>query len=116
MTIQHITIQTAMFEEEIEFYEKFVDLKIKTDLRDKGQNIVFLADDEGGSEIEIINVPEADLIKCQTVSIGFHAQNLDELYAKLQKEGFVPTPFIEPVPNVRFFFVNDPAGLRVQFI
>ena len=30
--------------------------------------------------------------------------------------GFEVTPMITPMPNVKFFFVKDPAGVNVQFI
>ena len=116
MKIAHITIQTKHFEKEIMFCESYTGMTVKTDMRPMGRNMVFLAEEKGDTEIEIIEKPGADYAGNDNLSIGFHADNIDVLLDQLAAEGFEVTPFITPAPNVRFFFVKDPAGVSVQFM
>ena len=55
MEMVHVTIQTARFEEEIQFYEKYVGLTIKRDMRGGDMDIVFMGD-ETGSKVGYILV------------------------------------------------------------
>lgn len=116
MKFLHVTIQTENFDREIEFYEKHVGLKIQTDMRPSGRNMIFLADSADSTEIEIIEKEGASESGNKDLSIGFKAEDLDAKYEELIKDGFEPTPFISPMPQVRFFFVTDPAGVNVQFM
>lgn len=116
MKIAHITIQTEHFEKEIMFYETYTGMTVQKDMRPMGRNMVFLAEEKGDTEIEIIEKPGADYAGNDNLSIGFHADNIDVLRDQLAAEGFEVTPFITPAPNVRFFFVKDPAGVSVQFM
>ena len=114
MHIQHVTIHTAKFEEEISFFETFTGLKIITDMREF-RDMVFLADEEGATQVEIIG-EDAPPISCPSFSIGFQTHHLEKIHDMLCAAGFTPTPFISPAPVVRFFFVNAPSGMKVQFI
>lgn len=116
MKIRHVTIQTASFEKEIQFYEKYAGLKIQRDMRPMGRNMVFLSDAEGDTEIEIIENPDAVNSGNENLSIGFQTDDPDAICQVLTEEGFSPSPFVSPAPTVRFFFVTDPAGVKVQFI
>ena len=71
MQLLHVTIQTNKFDEELKFYQDIVGLKIARQFDTPDMNIVFLADAEGGTEIEIINNPDADNAGNQNLSIGF---------------------------------------------
>ncbi len=102
MKLCHVTIQTANFAEEIDFYTKYARLAIQRDMRPMGRNMVFLANKNGDTEIELIERPDA--------------ADLDALRADLVEAGLEPTDYVSPMPQVRFFFVKDPAGLNVQFM
>ena len=71
MKMLQITIRTNKFEEELVFYKEIVGLMIVRDLREKGRGIVFLADSEGDTCIEIIDTPNADDAGNRLLSIGF---------------------------------------------
>lgn len=116
MKIAHITIQTKNFEKEIHFYETYAGMTVQTDMRPMGRNMVFLAEKNGDTEVEIIEKAEADHAGNENLSIGFHAENIDALRDQLAADGFTVTDFITPAPGVRFFFVKDPAGVNVQFM
>ena len=128
MKMLHITIRTPKFEEEIRFYQEIVKLHFINDLRPMGSEIVFLADEEGDTCIEVIHRADpgaaADLGAAagpadadnDNLSIGFKAADVDQMRADLDDKGYAPTPMISPNPYVRFFFVTDPAGVKVQFM
>ena len=49
-------------------------------------------------------------------SIGFHTDDVEGKREALEAAGYDVTPMITPMPDVKFFFVKDPAGVTVQFI
>ena len=115
MKLLHITIQTDKFESEIEFFEKELGLSLLQDMRPK-KDLVFLANKEGDTCIEIINNPEAADAGNRNLSIGFKAEDVEEKRGDLLSKGYEVTPMISPMPGTKFFFVKDPAGVSIQFI
>ena len=116
MRMLQVTIRTNKFEEELAFYKEMVGLKIVRDLREKGRGIVFLADSEGDTCIEIISTPDGDDAGNRLLSIGFDSEDADKMREKLIALGMEVSSIESPVPYVRFFFVKDPAGVTVQFM
>ncbi|MBR6115695.1 MAG: VOC family protein [Oscillospiraceae bacterium] len=116
MKMQHVTIQTSHFEEEVRFYEEIVGLTIQRDMRPAGRNMVFLADVPGDTCVELIEAPEADDTGSAWLSIGFKAPDVVKKREELLALGMDVTPMREPGPGTKFFFVKDPAGVNVQFI
>ena len=116
MKMLQVTIRTNKFKEELAFYKEIVGLRIVRDLREKGRGIVFLADSEGDTCIEIIDVPDADDAGNRHLSIGFNSGDADRMREKLAALGMKVSPMESPAPYVRFFFVQDPAGVTVQFM
>ena len=116
MKMLHVTIQTDKFDEEIRFYQDVVGLSIVGDLRPAGRKLVFLADDADATKVEIIENPEASCSGNENLSIGFGTDDVEAYREELIAKGIEVTPVISPNPQVKFFFVKDPAGVRVQFI
>lgn len=116
MKLLHITIQTSKFEEEMNFYMTYAGLKIQTDMRPKGRNMIFLADNAGETNIEIIENADAADIDSKSLSIGFKAEDVDQKRDELAAAGFDVSEMVSPMPGVKFFFVKDPAGVNVQFM
>lgn len=116
MKMLHVTIQTNKFEEEIRFYREIVGLEITGDMRSHGRNLVFLSGGEDQTAIEIIENPEVENAGGAGLSIGFKTEDVEKKHEDLAAQGFEVSPILSPVPNVRFFFATDPAGVKVQFI
>ena len=116
MKMLQVTIRTNKFEEELMFYKEIVGLKIVRDLREKGRGIVFLADTEGDTCIEIIDTPDSDDAGNSFLSVGFDSGDVEKMREKLIGAGMEVSPIESPVPYVRFCFVKDPAGVTVQFM
>ena len=115
MKMLHVTIQTTKFESEIEFYEKEVGLVLQRDMR-PAKELVFLANGEGETCIEVIHNPDAEDAGNQNLSIGFKTEDVEKKREELVAAGYDVTPMISPMPDVKFFFVTDPAGVKVQFM
>lgn len=115
MKMVHVTIYTACLEESVKFYEEIAGLKIQQDLRTFGGNIVFLAENEGDTQVELIDDP-SKAYKGTGISMGFHVDDVEAKREEVIAKGLNPTPIIAPNPHVKFFFVEDPNGVMVQFI
>ena len=50
------------------------------------------------------------------ISIGFEVENVEEYMEKLNSMGYQTTDIISPNPKTKFFYVNDPDGLKIQLI
>ena len=116
MKMVHVTIQTASFEDEIRFYQEHAGLEIVRDMRAAGRNMVFLANDDSETNIEIIEKQEAHNSGNPNLSVGFRTENIEKKREKLIACGYTVTPIIKLAPDVEFFFTEDPAGVTVQFI
>lgn len=116
MKLSHVTILTSKIEDEINFYTKYLGLKVIEDLREVGSNIVFLAEDDQASRIELIENEKIEKISCKGITIGFACSDLPTKRKQLEEAGFKPGKLIAPNDRVEFFFVEDPAGANIQFI
>ena len=116
MRMLHLTIQTNKFEAELNFYRQIIGLQITRDMRPMGRNMIFLANAEGETEIEIIEVPDADNAGNAYLSVGFKTDDVFAKREELTAMGLQATPMISPNPQIHFFFITDPAGVKVQFM
>ena len=116
MKLVHVTIQTASFEDEIRFYQEHAGLKIVRDMRNSGRNMVFLSNEDNETSIEIIENKDAHNSGNTYLSVGFSTENVENKREELIACGYTVTPIIKPAPDVEFFFTDDPAGVKVQFI
>jgi lactoylglutathione lyase len=111
-----VTIFVGNLEESISFYENIVGLTVKRRLpAAPDQEIAFLG--EGETEIELIyNKKKEEISVGQDISLGFETASVDELIVQLREKG-VPliSDIIQPNPQVKFFFVTDPNGVKIQF-
>ena len=114
MKMGHITIHTADLEQSLQFYTQALGLQVQSDFRaERGLPIVFVSDGAGSLPIELIAGNGAPY-SGTGLSIGFHTEDVEKAHQALEEKGFRPTPFISPVPGVKFFFVQDPNGVDIQ--
>ena len=97
MRLSHVTIQTSSFAEEIDFYATYTGLAIQRDMRPMGANIVFLANAQDDTQIEVIDNPDAADSGNANLSIGFVSKDLDALHDALAADGFRPTDYVSPM-------------------
>lgn len=110
------TVHVSRMEKSLEFYQEIVGLKLnrRADISN-GRELAFLG--EGDTQIELIYEPGGQIDFGKDISLGFETESFDELMAFLGKNEIpVHAGPVQPNPNIRFLYVLDPDGLKVQFV
>lgn len=115
MRIAHVTVFTKCMEESVAFYETMAGLNIQRDMRGTDHPVVFLADEEGGTCVEMVKAQE-NAFNGSGIMIGFLVENAEEERSKKEEAGLCPGPLIAPNPHAKFFTVKDPNGVEIQFL
>jgi lactoylglutathione lyase len=117
MKFCHITIMVKNLEESLKFYQEIVGLTV--DKRFKAgpdSEIVFLGD--GETKVELIsNQTNTNVDIGKDLSIGFEVDSLDKVIQFVKSKGIeINGGIVQPNPHVRFFYILDPNGLKIQFL
>ena len=83
-----------------------------------GTEIVFLGTDDSSTEVELIrNEKNNSPAFGRDISLGFIVESLDKKIEQIKSSGItdIEGPF-QPAPFIKFIYVEDPSGARVQFI
>lgn len=111
------TLHVNDLEESLAFYREIVGLELTR--RFEGGHageIAFLG--KGETQLELICNPASPPVDMgRDVSLGFEVASVDEMIAFVQQKGIAvhSGPF-QPNPHVKFFYVLDPNGLKIQFV
>ena len=117
MKFNWVTLSVRDMEESLKFYQGIVGLKIANRFTaGPGMEIVFLGD--GETKVELIyNENESEVEIGKDISLGFEVDSLDQMLEFVKEKGIeVHSGPFQPNPDTRFFFVQDPNGLRIQFV
>lgn len=116
MKMAHITINTGRMDESVQFYQTVLGLNVVEDFRQtNGMPIVFLRAAADTVSIELIESAEQPYSGAG-LSIGFHVDDVEAAYQQAEKDELHPSPLVSPKPGVKFFFVQDPNGVKIQMI
>ncbi len=116
MKMMHVTIFSKCMDESVAFYQDIVGLKIVRDMRDNPMHaIVFLANEAGETCVEIVGEP-ANAYQGSGISMGFAVDDVEAKRAQLEELGYNPGPMVAPGPATKFFFIQDPNGVGIQFV
>jgi Predicted enzyme related to lactoylglutathione lyase len=111
------TIHVKNMDNSLRFYQEVVGLTIDRRFSSTpGMDIVFLGN--GDTKIELIyNQEETELTYGRDISLGFEVASIEESMEAIVKKGYsiFSGPF-QPNPHVKFFYVLDPNGLKIQFV
>lgn len=111
------TIMVKNMEESLKFYRDIVGLAVARQFNaGPGVEIAFLGD--GETKVELIrNENKQEINLGQDISLGFEVNSVDEMmeYVKEKGIGIHSGPF-QPNPHIKFFYVTDPNGLKIQFV
>lgn len=111
------TITVSNMEESLKFYQEIVGLSIsRRFMSGPVGEIVFLGD--GETKVELIyNEANKSVNVGHDISLGFEVNSVDEMIKFVKEKGLEleSGPF-QPNPHVKFFFVKDPNGVRIQFV
>lgn len=111
------TIMVKNLEESLKFYQEIIGLPV--DRRFKagpGKEIVFLG--AGETKVELIQDDALEEVTIgEDISLGFLVNSLDEMMEFVKTQGIpIHSGPIQPNPHVKFFYVLDPDGLKIQFV
>lgn len=113
------TIGVNDLEESLQFYQEIIGLTLNRRFKTvEDMEIAFLGAGEGETEVELIyNAANNQVNFGPDISLGFEVDSIDEKLASLQEKGVTihSGPF-QPNPNIKFLFITDPNGLKIQFV
>lgn len=84
-------------------------------MRGTDHALVFMCGEEGGTCVELVDQPD-QAFSGSGISMGYPVADVEACREALIAEGIPAGPMISPNPHVKFFFVNDPNGVGVQFL
>jgi lactoylglutathione lyase len=115
MKFSWCTLNVKNLEESLKFYTEIVGLKVTRRFNaGPGSEIAFVGDE--GSEIELMyHGGDREVNIGKDISLGFEVKSVDEMLAFVEKKGLSHTEVFSPNSHIKFFFVTDPNGLRIQF-
>jgi len=103
--------------ESLEFYQGIVGLSVKRKFNaGPGTEIAFLG--SGETQVELIcDEKNKEASFGQSISLGFEVDSVDEMINFVNEKGIdvYSGPF-QPNPHIKFFYVLDPNGLKIQFV
>jgi len=111
------TINVRDMEESLRFYQEVVGLTIDRRYQARpGVEITFLG--KGGTKIELIKNDEIkDINIGENISLGFEVDSVDDMMEFVKAKGIpIHSGPSQPNPNIKFFYILDPNGLKIQFV
>lgn len=111
------TIRVKNMEESLKFYREVVGLTLNNRFpAGPGMEIAFLG--QGETQVELIYDPaQQGTGEFNGISLGFAVDSLEAKMEFIKEKGLaVESGPFQPGPQIKFFFVQDPNGLRIQFV
>jgi lactoylglutathione lyase len=110
------TLHVDDMERSVEFYNGLLGLPITRRFK-AGPKMEFCFLGDGDTQVELICEEGCKVSHGEDISIGFIVESIDKMIAVLEEKG-IPVhsgPF-QPGPGVKFLFVKDPSGVKVQLV
>jgi lactoylglutathione lyase len=111
------TLKVKNMEESIRFYTEIIGLKVVNKFSGgSGVEIAFLGN--GETKIELIcDGKSRETTVGNDISWGFEVESLDKALALVKEKGIdIDGGPIQANPHVKFFFIKDPNGMRIQLV
>ena len=109
------TVLVKDLDESIAFYRDIVGLPVNRRFEaDRGSEIAFLG--SGETQVELIQRKGPPAEPGDAVTLGFAVDSLDQTLAFIKEKGIaVESGPFQPNDHIKFFYVLDPNGVKVQF-
>ncbi|MGN0294229.1 MAG: VOC family protein [Lachnospiraceae bacterium] len=115
MKLNYITIMVRDLEKSLEFYCGLISLKKIREMNPPQGKIVFLADREGDTMLELIQMDQAEKVTATGIVISFLAKKpLAEIKEHAKAMGYDSADIIMQPPKPAHFTVTDPDGLIIE--
>jgi lactoylglutathione lyase len=112
-----VTINVANMEKSLNFYRDVVGLSVDRSMKPSANmEIAFLG--KGETKVELIFDAKSDKRNYgDDISLGFEVESVDKTMESLKKRNIkIHSGPHQPNPMIKFFYVLDPDGLKVQFV
>ena len=111
------TINVKNLEQSIAFYQDILGLEVSRRMKPTPElELAFLGN--GETQIELIStVGNKDIAYGKDISLGFIVDSID-MFTRLIAGKGIPVhsgPF-QPNPSIRFIYIQDPDGLKIQLV
>lgn len=110
------TLRVNNLDESIQFYTDIIELEVVNRFKSGPLEIAFLG--KGETKIELICMAESNVTNTgNDISWGFEVKSLDQTLALVKEKGIeIESEPVQPNPHVRYFFIKDPNGMRIQLV
>ena len=111
------TLFVKDMEESIWFYQEIIGLPVSRRFNPSpDMEIVFLG--ENGTQIELIQDKGKEVIEIgPDISWAFTVDSLEAAYQSMKDKGVtILSDIIQPSPHVKFFYIQDPNGMKIQLV
>jgi lactoylglutathione lyase len=111
------TIMVNNMETSLKFYQNITGLVVNRRFTaGPGMEIAFLGD--GETKVELIcNEKNEGVCIGHDISLGFEVNSLEEMMELVKEKGInIHSGPFQPNPHLKFFYLLDPNGLKVQFV
>ena len=112
-----VTLTVNNLEGSLKFYQEIIGLQVNRRFNaGPDLEIVFLGD--GETKLELLCDKKSREVNIgQDISLGFEVESVDKTLAKLKEKGIkIHSGPFQPNPNIKFFYLLDPNGLKVQMV
>jgi len=111
------TLMVKNLEESLKFYNEIVGLSvIRRFNAGPGVEIAFLG--EGETKLELVcNEALKEVSFGKDISLGFEVKSVDEMMVFVKEKGIdIESGPFQPNPHIKFFYILDPNGLKIQLV
>jgi lactoylglutathione lyase len=112
-----VTINVTDMDSSMLFYQEIVGLPVDRVMKPNPKMMIaFLG--AGETKVELIFDPvQGKRSQGKDISIGFEVDSIDRFMEVLKAKGVeIESGPFQPNPTIRFLYVLDPDGVRVQFV
>ncbi|MDB6178578.1 VOC family protein [Paracoccus sp. Z330] len=119
----HSMLRVLNEERSVAFYDQCFGLKVAERLDFEGFTLIYLANEESGTELELtVNKDRTEPYDLGDGygHVAFSVEDVDALHARLEAAGLAPRKLVDFAPGgeviARFFFIADPDGYQIEVL
>lgn len=112
-----VTLYVKDMKASVDFYKEIVGLEIlRTFSMGEERHFTFLG--SGETQVELIQDSEVkEIVMGSTTSLGFEVDSVEDKIKFIKDKGLdVHSGPFSPNPSMKFFYILDPDGLKIQFV
>ncbi|MDR0286573.1 MAG: VOC family protein [Clostridiales bacterium] len=110
------TIAVNNLDESVNFYTEIVGLKIERRFNAGDNTEIAFLSCGNETKIELICNKNAKTAYTENkVTLGFETESLEKITEHLKNKGIQSSEPFQPNPHIKFIYITDPNGVKIQF-